>query len=385
MASQPAAVMTPDAEPVTEPDSSRPNQLAWWLFIVAGITFIMIVVGGATRLTQSGLSITTWDPVSGAIPPITQADWDAEFANYRDSPQYERVNNQMTLSEFKPIFWWEWIHRQIGRLIGVVIVVPFVWFLARRRIPPGYGWRIVGLGALLGLQGAIGWWMVASGLVDRPSVAHERLAIHLFAALLLFSAVLWTALDLRALGRGAPRVRGRPRRWIAPFFVILAVQFLLGAFLAGLQGGFVDNTWPAMDGTFLPASAHDMSPWWTNLIHNPMGVQFLHRWWAVVVAFAALWVAWILYRAGARSIALALELVVVAQFVLGVFTLVLRVPTPLGVIHQGVGVLVLATALVAAHWSVGGTRRADADRLSAWTTTNDPSPSPSTDALPVSS
>ena len=388
MASQPTAVMThpdpPDPEPLSESDQSRPNQLSWWLFIVAGITFIMIVVGGATRLTQSGLSITTWDPVSGTLPPLSQADWNVEFANYQDSPQYERINNQMTLSEFKPIFWWEWAHRLIGRLIGVAIVVPFIWFLIRRRIPPGYGWRIVGLAALLGLQGAIGWWMVASGLVDRPAVAHERLAIHLFAALLLFSALLWTALDLRALGRGQTTVTGRPKRWIWPFMVILFVQFALGAFTAGLQGGFVDNTWPLMDGTFMPASTHDMSPWWTNAVHNPMGVQFLHRWWAVIVAFAALWVAWKLYRAGAKHLAIALELVVVAQFILGVFTLVLRVPTPLGVIHQGGGTLVLAVALVAAHWSLGGARRSDSARLEASNPARDASPAPAAGALATS-
>lgn len=387
MASQPTAVMTqpdpPGGAPPPEPDRSRPNQLSWWLFIVAGIILVMIVVGGATRLTQSGLSITTWDPVSGAIPPLSQADWEVEFANYQDSPQYERVNNQMTLSEFKPIFWWEWAHRLIGRIIGIAIVVPFVWFLVRRRIPPGYGWRIVGLAALLALQGVIGWWMVASGLVDRPSVAHERLAIHLFAALVLFAAVLWTALDLHALGRHRTRVEGRPRRWIWPFMVILFIQFMLGAFTAGLQGGFVDNTWPLMDGTFMPASTRDMSPWWTNAVHNPMGVQFLHRWWAVVVAFTALWVAWQLYRAGARRIAFALETVVVVQFVLGVFTLVLRVPTPLAVIHQGVGTLVLAAALVAAHWSVGGARRTDSARLAASHATGDPADIVATGATPA--
>lgn len=341
-------------------DRSRPIQLSWWLFAVAAIVFAMVVIGGATRLTQSGLSITTWDPVSGAFPPLTDSQWAREFDNYRSSPQYEIFNNHMDLAQFKGIFWWEWAHRLVGRIVGLALVIPLAWFLLRRAVPPGYGLRLVGLAALVGLQGLIGWWMVASGLVDRPEVAHERLAIHLCTALFLLAALVWTALDLRALGRGEAKVAGRPRKWVWPFLVVLFIQFILGAFLAGLRGGHVYNTWPQMNNGWMPPDTHDMSPMWTNAVNNPIGVQFLHRWWALVVALFALWIAAQLYRAGARRHALALESIVLIQFVLGVLTLVNHDPIDLAVIHQGVGTLVLVVAIFAAHWSMGGARRSDA-------------------------
>jgi cytochrome c oxidase assembly protein subunit 15 len=334
----------------------RPRQLSWWLFLVAGLVFAIVIVGGTTRLTQSGLSITTWKPVSGVVPPITQADWQVEFDNYRASPEYRLVNNHMSMADFKGIFWWEWAHRLLGRVLGLVLVVPFVWFLARRRIPPGYGWRLAGLAVLVGLQGVIGWWMVASGLVDRPDVAHERLALHLTTALILLAALVWVALDLRALGEHRTKVAGRPRGWVVPFVVVLFVQFVLGAFVAGLDAGRIYNTWPTMQGSWMPAAVHARSPVWTNAVDNPIGVQFLHRWWAVVVALAALGVAVVLFRAGARKLATALEVVVLVQFVLGVLTLLHAVPVGLGIAHQAVGALLLVVTVVAAHWSLGGAR-----------------------------
>lgn len=354
-------------EPVTgaRPDRGRPTALSWWLFVVAGLVFAMVVVGGATRLTQSGLSITTWKPVSGVVPPLTDAQWHREFANYRASPEYVIVNNHMGLAEFKGIFWWEWAHRLVGRVIGLALVVPLGWFLVRRAVPRGHGWRLAGLAALVGLQGFIGWWMVASGLVDRPEVAHERLALHLCTALVLLGALVWTALDLRALGQGRARVEGRPKAWIWPFLVVLFMQFILGAFVAGLRGGHVYNTWPTMAGGWFPADTHDLSPWWTNAVDNPVGVQFLHRWWALVVAVAALWIAARLFRAGARRQAVALEAVVLIQFVLGVVTLVAHDPIALAVTHQAVGTLVLVVTMFAAHWAAGGARRADGATLAA--------------------
>lgn len=339
------------------PDRSRPTQLSWWLFTVAALVFAMVVVGGATRLTQSGLSMTTWEPVSGAVPPLSDSAWQTEFDNYRATPEYRIVNNRMTLSEFKGIFWWEFTHRLLGRIIGLALVVPFGWFLFRRAIPKGYGGRIALLIALVGLQGAIGWWMVASGLVDRPDVAHERLAIHLVTALILLAALVWTALDLRALGAGRHRVEGRPRRWIAPFTVLLFVQFVLGAFVAGLDAGKMFNTWPLMNGAVFPRGIGEMSPVWSNVVDNPIAVQFLHRWTAVVVAIAALGVAALLFRAGAKRIATALEVVVLVQFLLGVLTLLHAVPVALGVAHQAVGTLLLVVTVVAAHWATGGARR----------------------------
>lgn len=354
------AEATPPYDPVEaagSADRARPAQLSWWLFTVAALVFLMVVVGGATRLTQSGLSMTTWEPVSGAVPPLTESAWQTEFDNYRATPEYRIINNRMTLSEFKGIFWWEFTHRLLGRIIGLALIVPFVWFLFRRAIPPGYGGRIALLIALVGLQGAIGWWMVASGLVDRPDVAHERLAIHLVTALILLAALVWTALDLRALGQGRRRVEGRPRRWIVPFTVLLFVQFVLGAFVAGLDAGRMFNTWPLMNGAWFPRGIGERSPVWSNAVDNPIAVQFLHRWTAVAVALAALAVAAVLFRAGAKTIATVLEVVVLVQFLLGVLTLLHAVPVALGIAHQAVGTLLLVVTVVAAHWSTGGARR----------------------------
>lgn len=340
------------------PDVSphRPNQLSWWLFGVAVLVFAMVVIGGATRLTQSGLSMVHWEPVSGSVPPLSEGDWQAEFDAYRQTPEFRLVNREMDLSEFKGIFWWEYSHRVLGRIVGMALALPFFWYLFRRAIPPGYGPRIALLVALVGLQGFIGWWMVTSGLVDRPDVAHERLALHLVTALLLLAALVWTALDLRALAQGRTKVEGRPSRWVAPFFVLLSVQIVLGAFVAGLDAGRIYNTWPAMNGQWVPREVDRLSPVWSNAVDNPVTVQFLHRWLAVVVAASAMAVAARLFFAGARGIAFALEMVVLAQFVLGIITLVNAVPVGLGIAHQAVGALTLVVAVVAAHWSTGGAR-----------------------------
>ncbi len=356
--------LAPDPEACTpsapDRDRSRPRQLSWWLFVVSGLVFAMVVVGGATRLTQSGLSMTTWEPVSGTVPPLSAADWQAEFDSYRSSPEYRLVNEDMTLSQFKGIFWWEYVHRLLGRIIGLALLVPFLWFLARRAIPPGYGGRIAVLIALVGLQGAIGWWMVASGLVDRPDVAHERLALHLVTALVLLVALVWTALDLRALGEGRTKVHGRPTRWILPFSLLLLVQFVLGAFVAGLDAGRMHTTWPSMSEQWTPDGMGALSPVWSNAVDNPVTVQFLHRWMGVVVALAALAVAVQLFRAGARPLATTVEVVVLVQFVLGVLTLLHAVPVGLGVAHQAVGTVLVVVTVVAAHWCTGGARDAHA-------------------------
>jgi cytochrome c oxidase assembly protein subunit 15 len=356
-----------DTEPhAADPSSvgqaaSRPTQLSWWLFVVAGLVFAMVVVGGATRLTQSGLSMTTWEPVSGTVPPLSAADWQAEFDGYKATPEYRLVNTDMTLSQFKGIFWWEYIHRLLGRIIGLALLVPFLWFLARRAIPPGYGGRIAALIALVGLQGAIGWWMVASGLVERPDVAHERLALHLVTALILLAALVWTALDLRALGEGRTKVDGRPRRWILPFTLLLSVQIVLGAFVAGLDAGRMHTTWPLMGERWAPQGMGELTPILANAVDNPVTVQFLHRWVGVVVAVAALAIAAMLYRAGAKRLAIAFEVVVLVQFVLGVLTLLNAVPVALGVAHQAVGTLLVVLTVVAAQWSTGGARRSDSN------------------------
>lgn len=336
---------------------ARPAAMGWWLICVAGLVFAMVVIGGATRLTQSGLSMTSWEPVSGIVPPLTTSDWTAELAAYRETPEARLVNTDMTLSRFRSIFWWEYAHRLLGRIVGMALVVPFAWFLLRRAVPPGYGVRLAGLVGLVGLQGAIGWWMVASGLVDRPDVAHERLALHLLTALVLLSALVWTALDLRALGAGRSRIAGRPKRWIAPFAGLLAVQLVLGAFTAGLDAGKIHTTWPTMNGTWIPRGISEVSPVWSNAIDNPIAVQFLHRWTAVVVVLASLAVAVVLVRAGARRLALAFEAAVLAQFTIGVLTLLNAVPVGLGILHQAVATIIVVITVMAAHWSTGGARR----------------------------
>jgi cytochrome c oxidase assembly protein subunit 15 len=216
------------------------------MFVVAALVFVILVVGGATRLTESGLSMVDWEPVTGVVPPLSESDWQAEFDAYQSSPEYQIINQGMTLGEFKTIYLWEYLHRLLGRVLGLAMALPFLWFLAKKAIPHGYGWRLFGLVLLVGLQGAIGWWMVASGLVDRPDVAHERLALHLTTALVLLCALLWTALDFLALATGRDPVDGRPSGWFWPFTVLLFVQITLGAFVAGLDAGHMYTTWPTM-------------------------------------------------------------------------------------------------------------------------------------------
>jgi cytochrome c oxidase assembly protein subunit 15 len=340
---------------VTTP--ARAGKLSVWMFVVAALVFVILVVGGATRLTESGLSMVDWEPVTGVVPPLSESDWQAEFDAYQSSPEYQIINQGMTLGEFKTIYLWEYLHRLLGRVLGLAMALPFLWFLAKKAIPHGYGWRLFGLVLLVGLQGAIGWWMVASGLVDRPDVAHERLALHLTTALVLLCALLWTALDFLALATGRDPVDGRPSGWFWPFTVLLFVQITLGAFVAGLDAGHMYTTWPTMQGEWVPEATRALEPIWTNAVDNPVAVQFLHRWLAMVIAVYALVVAVRLYRGGAGARAGALAATVLLQFVLGVLTLVNAVPIPLGVAHQAGAVLLLVATIVAGHWSMGGARR----------------------------
>ncbi|MEZ5382364.1 MAG: COX15/CtaA family protein [Microthrixaceae bacterium] len=346
------------ADAASPEDRSRPRALSVWLFVVAALVFVMIVVGGTTRLTQSGLSMVRWEPVSGVVPPLSQAAWQAEFDSYKAYPEYQKINRSMDLSEFKGIFFWEYLHRLLGRVLGLAMVVPFAWFVLRGAVPRGYGRRLAVLVALVGLQGAIGWWMVASGLIDRPDVAHERLALHLSTALILLVGLLWTALDMRALAAGRSAVAGRPARWVWPFSVLLFTQIIFGAFVAGLDAGRIYTTWPQMQGAWVPDGLTADSPLWGNLVNNATAVQFVHRWLAMVVAVAAMWVALRLYRAGAPGLATALSWAVSAQVILGVLTLLHSVPVSLGVAHQLGAVLLLMVIVAAAHWARGGARHA---------------------------
>lgn len=328
----------------TRPESrARPRAVAQWLLAVAGLVFLMVVVGGITRLTESGLSITRWEPVSGILPPLSRADWLIEFERYRATSQYQLANRGMNLSQFQAIYFWEYVHRLLGRVIGLTFALPLVWFWARRAIPAGYGWRLVGLLVLGGFQGAIGWWMVASGLVDRVDVAPERLMVHLMTALLILAALVWTALDLLA---PAPAPARRPRAWVAPMAGLLTLQIAVGALVAGLEAGYAFNTWPLMGATLAPPGLF-VGP----LVDDALTTQFVHRTLAYAVAAVALWAAWRLRSAGAGWRAHALAGVVALQFALGVATIVLGVPLVLGVAHQAGAALLVAVTAAAAHWA----------------------------------
>lgn len=334
---------------------ARPRAVSNWLLAVAALVLLMVVVGGITRLTESGLSMVRWEPVSGIVPPLTEADWQAEFAAYKAYPEYQQVNRGMDLAAFKRIYFWEYVHRLLGRVIGLAFALPLAWFAFRRAIPRGYGLRLGGLLLLGGLQGAIGWWMVASGLVDRPDVAHERLAVHLCMALLILAALLWTALDLRALATGQAAA-SRPRRWFAPAALLLFAQITLGAFVAGLNAGYAFNSWPRMGEEFVPDGLWSLAPIWLNLVNNPITVQFAHRWLAAVVAAVLLWAAFDVWRAGRRAAAAALGGMLCIQFLLGVLTILQGVPLHLGVAHQAGAALLVAALVWAGHASARGGR-----------------------------
>ncbi|MEA3039836.1 MAG: heme a synthase [Sphingomonadales bacterium] len=337
-----AALPSPDARP-------RPLALSRWLLLVATLVLAMVVVGGITRLTESGLSIVKWEPIAGVLPPLNDLQWQTQFAAYRDSPQYHLVNSGMSLAEFKAIFFWEYLHRLLGRAIGLVFALPLLWFAWKRAIPRGYGWKLGAILALGALQGAIGWWMVASGLVDRPEVSHIRLAIHLLTALAIFSACLWVALDLKAL---AADPAARPARmptvgiWALS---ALALQLMYGAYVAGLDAGFAYNSWPKMGEEWYPSAAPMMRPWLANLVDNPILVQFIHRWLAWAVALAVATLAAAAWTRGRRGHAIAVAVAVALQISLGIATLLSGVRIPIAAAHQGMAVLLLGTILATAH------------------------------------
>ncbi|CAN0179531.1 unnamed protein product [Phaeothamnion confervicola] len=323
----------------------------------------MVAVGGATRLTGSGLSITEWQPIMGAIPPLSDADWQEAFAKYKQIPQYIEINKGMALAAFKSIFWWEWGHRFLGRLTGLAFALPLAWFWWRGMIDGMLGRRLVALLALGGLQGGMGWFMVMSGLSERTSVSQYRLAAHLGLAIFLLGAIVWTAFDLlhRRLPPRTARLstlsssQHRNAFWLG---AIIFVQVLLGAFVAGLKAGLTYNTWPLMDGSLVPPGLFMMSPWYLNFFENITTVQFNHRMMAYFVLAAAAAHAWSLQRVAddgwVSGSAWTLLAALLAQAALGVWTLVAVVPLHLGVAHQAGAALVVCVAV----WHLGWVRKA---------------------------
>lgn len=327
--------------------AGRARPVALWLFCVAAFVLLMVIVGGATRLTDSGLSITQWRPVTGALPPMSDAAWQAEFARYRQIPQYRQVNAGMGLADFQAIYWWEWTHRLLGRLVGAIFAIPMIVFMVRRSIPQRLVWRCFVLLGLGGLQGLVGWWMVASGLADRVSVAPERLAVHLGLALILYVALIWTGLEAWF---GPPRGAVRDR-WPLLTAILLGmtyVQCLLGALVAGNDAGRINTDWPLMSGRLFPRD-YVQDSLWSTLVHGQAAVQFDHRIGAYLLFAAALGVAWGAQKSDRlpsplRGLALLFGVMVVIQAGLGIITLMSAAPLGLSLAHQVWAALVLAAA-----------------------------------------
>ncbi|MEY4998790.1 MAG: heme synthase, partial [Pseudomonadota bacterium] len=307
--------------------------------------------GGITRLTESGLSITEWKPVTGALPPLNEAQWLSEFEKYKQIPEYLEINGPagMTLAEFKFIYFWEWVHRLLGRVIGLAFAVPFAIFWIRRTIPAGYHARLFALLALGGLQGAIGWWMVSSGLSERTDVSHYRLAVHLLTALFIMGGLIWTALDLKQLARSSAARPARLTGFSSTVIVILFLQLLFGAWVAGLNAGYVSNSWPFMNDRFYPDGIDWSRGAWFALTHDPYLTHFIHRWWAWVTVAALVLLARRAKKAGARPASIAIHAAFGTQILLGIATVMTNMNIVMAVLHQAVGALVVASTVWGIH------------------------------------
>jgi cytochrome c oxidase assembly protein subunit 15 len=323
-----------------------------WLLVAAAMIFLTLVVGGATRLTESGLSITEWKPVTGVLPPMSRAAWQAEFDGYKQIPQYRELNKGMTLGEFKVIYWWEWAHRLLARTVGMVFLLPFLFFLWRGMIPQHLKWRLWGIFAGGAALGVVGWWMVSSGLAgtDRVSVSQYRLAFHLTLACAIFAAILWTAQQLRP--QPPPSVSARLRVSALALMLLLLLQIYLGALVAGSGAGLAYNTWPLIDGAFVPSaeSLFHMTPAWRNAFENILTVQFDHRMLAYTVWAIAVLHAIDAWRSGrAAGGALVVAMLVTLQAALGIVTLLYQVALPLALSHQMFAIVVFTAAIVHAE------------------------------------
>ena len=321
-----------------------------WLYVVLLMLVALVLVGGATRLTDSGLSITEWKPIHGVIPPLDDAEWQEEFAKYQQIPEYAQINQGMSLEAFKRIFWWEWVHRFLARGVGVVFALPLVFFWATRRIERGLGPKLVGLLVLGGLQGAVGWWMVASGLVDRVDVSQYRLAIHLTLACLIFAATMVVARGLAP--HSEPPADLGTQRFAGFLLLVVLAQIFLGGLVAGLDAGMSYNDWPLMDGRVIPGDLLVIEPAWRNFFENPKTVQFVHRLGAYTLFMLALWhmIATRRRLSGTTHARRALVLfhLVLIQAAIGIAALMMQMPLHWALLHQGFALVVLGFA--AAHW-----------------------------------
>jgi cytochrome c oxidase assembly protein subunit 15 len=331
------------------------KQIAAWLLICCALVFAMVVVGGVTRLTNSGLSIVEWQPLIGTIPPLSDKDWNELFEKYHQTPQYKKVNLGMSLEEFKSIFWWEYFHRLLGRVIGLAFFIPFLYFIARKGIDRPLGFKLAGIFVLGGLQGAMGWYMVKSGLVDNPHVSQYRLTAHLGLAFVIYAAMFWVALGLLFPPDTSfvnSKVRGL-RRFSTFLAVLIFVMVLSGGFVAGIRAGLAYNTFPLMNGHVIPPEIFMLEPWYRNFFDNMATVQFDHRMiaWTLAILIPVFW-----YRSrslplsGSARFACSLLLVMLAiQIGLGISTLLLVVPLPLAAAHQAGAVLLFTAALWVNH------------------------------------
>jgi len=323
--------------------------LGMWLLGCAAVVYLMVVIGGITRLTQSGLSMVEWAPIMGTLPPLGEAAWQEVFAKYKASPEYIKINYGMTLDGFKSIFWWEYGHRLLGRIIGLIYLLPLVYFLYRGMVPKVWRPRLFGLFILGGLQGLMGWYMVKSGLVDVPHVSQYRLTAHLGLAVIIFATMLWFAMDFLR-GETAHLKSSSGYLLISAWVVFIVFTMMLsGGFVAGTKAGFIINTFPTMNGEWVPSALTALSPVWRNLFENAVAVQFIHRCIAVIVLVSVLSLFIQSLKQSFNTRANWLLLIVVVQILFGISALVLVVPTALGAAHQAGAVALLACALWVAH------------------------------------
>ena len=325
----------------------QPIAIANWLLATATLVFLMVIVGGITRLTESGLSITEWKPITGALPPLNEGDWASEFEKYKQIPEYQQINKGMSMDDFKFIYFWEWAHRQLGRFIGLAFATPLLYYWVKNTIPQGYKPRLLGLLALGALQATIGWWMVSSGLSVRTDVSHYRLAVHLLTALFIMAGLIWTALDLISLHH-----KNKPASFTYFCKIITAIlflQLLLGAYVAGLKAGYIAADWPLMNDKFIPDGIDSSNGILVMLGNDPFWLHFAHRWWAWILVAALVILAHHVKATGAHHISIAILTILSFQILLGIATVMSGMNFTLAVLHQAVGALVVATVTWGLH------------------------------------